>query len=401
MHVLMRSIFNLRSLRDNGRQRVAVIIDKSTGVDAAEYVRIVRPWQRWLSIEAVVIVPDPLETASLDSWLPSGGQAVVVVSEHESLLRAVKQACERRGLTFIDSNYPVGPSRTTALLQEVAHHDFEIGAVNEWDGQPTKYSWCVLQQLSYTHCEKVFPRYVLPYIEKFQQSRGGGPIETLEIGCGPISVLRWGMLQGLLTITGVDPLLDMYQIVLERHGLSNLPHMFCQRQLCIAAEDLGQYAPQGWYDFAFSRNAVDHAEDPQLLLTQVGACLRPGGVMVLEFSTREGTKENWTQLHQFDLYVDARGTLVSETRDGVCRPLVSEESGLHLREVVRSDKSYTIVVLEQQRGAETREQEFDRADKQLASIVRPDPYRRKSLSSRVYTGLKRRVKAFASERMGG
>jgi len=401
MHVLMRSIFNLRSLRDKGRQHVAVIIDKSTGVDATEYVRIMRPWQRWLSIEAVVIVPNPLDTASLESWLPAGCQAVVIVSEHKSLVRAVKHACERYGLTFIDSNYPAGPSRTTALLQEVAHHDFEIGGVNEWDGQPTKYSWCVLQQLSYTHCEKVFPRYVLPYIEKFQQRRGGGPIETLEIGCGPISVLRWGMLQGLLTITGVDPLLDMYQIVLERHGLSILPNVSCQRQLGIAAEDLGQYVLPGSYDFAFSRNAVDHAEDPHLLLAQVGACLRPGGVMVLEFSTREGTKENWTQLHQFDLYVNAQGTLVSETRDGVCRSLVSEESGLHLREVVRSDKSYTIAVLEQQRGADPMEQEFGRADKQREGRVRPDLYGRRSLSSRVYTSLKRRVKAFAFERTGG
>ncbi len=394
MYILMRSIFNLRALRDKGRQRVAVIIDKSTGVDATEYVRVVRPWQRWLSIEAVVTVPDSLAIASLESWLPAGCQAVVVVSEHKSLLHAVKQACDRRGLAFIDSSYPVGPSRTVSLLQEVAHHDFEIGAVNEWDGQPTKYSWCVLQELSYTHCEKVFPRYVLPYIEGFQQRRGGGPIETLDIGCGPISVLRWGMLQGLLSITGVDPLLDMYQIVLERHGLSTLPSIFCQRQLGIAAEDLRQYVPPSSYDFAFSRNAVDHAEDPHLLLTQVGACLRPEGVMVLEFSTREGTKENWMQLHQFDLYVNAQGTLVSETRDGVCSPLVSEESGLYLREVVRSDKDYTVVILERQGRVSDPLPIRDRIATAQSSLAGTRVSHRAGLFRGVYTGIKQRVKSF-------
>ena len=356
MHVVVRSIFNLRELRGTSGGRVAVLIDDASGVQGAEYIRLLQPWRGWLRIEAVITLSGSLPPKALQDVLPPPCKAVVIVSDRADLLRSVREECQRLDLVCIDSAYPPAPGRTQALLQEVAHHDFELGGLNEWDGKPTQYSQDVLQHLSLTHCQRTFPQYALPYIEKLRQDKGGERIEAIDIGCGAISVLRWGIIQGLMTVTGVDPLLDMYRIILERHGLSGLPGILCDRELCVPAEALSQYVNVGSYDFAFSRNALDHAEDPPLFVTQVGACLRPGGIFALEFYTREGTRENWEQLHRFDLYLDSDGQLVCQTQDGSVRPLVPHDAGLTLREVVANTESYTVVVLERERDAVNAEQ---------------------------------------------
>ena len=38
-----------------------------------------------------------------------------------------------------------------------------------------------------------------------------------------LSWLRWGTLEGLLNVTGIDPLIEVYEIILARHGLLGLP----------------------------------------------------------------------------------------------------------------------------------------------------------------------------------
>lgn len=356
MHIVIRSIFNLRALRGAGRRRVTVLIDRVSGVEGIEYLRLLQPWRSWITIDAVVTLTEPPKPGVLKSQVSPTCQAVVVVSEREDIVRSVRRESESLGLTCIDSAYPSGPSRTLALCQEVAFHDFEIGGFNEWDEQPTKYSQHILKCLSVTHCEKIFPQWALPYIERLRQGQEGRPVEALDIGCGPISVLRWGVLRGLVSVTGVDPLLDMYHIILNRHGLSNLPEIFCQRELCISAEELSQYVPPGSYDFAFSRNAIDHVDDPPFLVAQVAVCLRPGGVFVLEFNTREGTHENWAQLHQFDLYLNSHRQLICQSRDGSIRSLVPEDTGFVLREIITNTDVYTVVVLERGQGSNNYEQ---------------------------------------------
>lgn len=345
----MRSIFNLRSLRKMGKGRVAVLIEEGCGIDGAEYAHLLRPWRSWLTIDAVMTLSKPLELETLRSLALAACQAVVVVSEQEKFVDSVRQECNLLGLTCIDSAFPVSSSRSLAMLHEVDHHNFEIGGFNEWDGQPTQCSQYILQHLSQTHCKRLFPSYALPDIKRLHHERKGSRIEALDIGCGPISRLRWGAIQGWISIAGIDPLLDMYHIVLERHGLVNLPEIFCQRELCISAEELSQHVAPSSYDFAYSCNALDHAEDPSLIVSQVAACLRPGGVFALQAYKREGTRQNWTQLHKVDIDFGSGGQLLCQSKDGSTRPLVGNHSGLTLREVVVNDGSYIVVLLERER----------------------------------------------------
>jgi|GEM_PF-2473563 len=394
MHVVMRSIFNLRSLRTAGRRSVTAVIDGSVGTDGAEYLRLLRPWRSWLSIENVLTVSSPPAPDSLKNVVSSACQAIVVVSERADIVESVRQECQRLNVVCVDSLPPGSDDRTLWLSQEVEFHDFEIGGINERDGQSPQFSPHILRLLSYTHCGTIFPKYILPYLDRFAPGDRRSPVEVLDVGCGPISALRWGVLNGALMVTGVDPLLDMYAIILERHGLSGLPAIRCQREIGIDAEELAAAVPRNAYDVAFSRNALDHVTDPPLLVRQVAGCLRPQGIFALEFNTREGTREQWAALHKFDLYVDSHKRLICESRDGARRLLVPEETGLVLHEVVMSDDAYTVVVLERQStgGDVERRGEFGKIWRRLSAG--PGLLNRGSRAKRAYTQLKRVVKSF-------
>ena len=364
MHVLMRFLFNLRHVRETnggGRLGLTLVIDEQTGVDPDEARRLLLVWQDWLSVDAVLVRSTPLEPGTLIEEASRACRVVGVITDRADFTASVQRECQALGCAYTHSAYPPPSAvRESALCQEVAHHDFEIGGVNEWDGQPTRWTQYILQHLSRTHCERLFPQFLLPYIRRFQ-GQDEKPVNTLDIGCGPISVLRWGVLQGLLKVTGVDPLLDMYRIVLERHGLAGLPAIACHRELNIHAEELTSALPLETFDIIYTRNAIDHVEDPIVVIGQAGACLRSGGILVLDFHTREGSRQGWEQLHQFDLYIDEKEQLVCQTQQGVPRPLIPDGIGLFLREIVARTEDFTVVILEKREAGGDHERQRQRA----------------------------------------
>ena len=349
MRILMRFLFNLRRARETnggGKLGIALVVDERTGVAPEELRRLLQVWRDRLSVEAVLVRSTPLEPDALWREVPVACRLVGVVTDRDDFLASVQHECRALGAVCIHSAFPaLSEARELALSEEVSHHDFEIGGIDEWSGQPTRGAHHILQHLSQTNCERLFPQFLLPYIQHFQ-GPGKKPVETLDIGCGPISVLRWGVLQGLLRVTGVDPLLDMYRIILERHGLNGLPAIACQRELNIYAEELASALPPESFDIVFTRNALDHVEDPVAVIAQAEACLRPGGILVLDFHTREGSRQGWEQLHQFDLYLDETDRLICQTRQGVRRPLIAAGTQLFVRQIVVKTEDVTVVILE-------------------------------------------------------
>ena len=133
---------------------------------------------------------------------------------------------------------------------------------NEWSQKDALSSPWILRMLSATHCRRQFPHYVVSHLETLRQAANGRTLEAIDIGCGPISRLRWGQLAGYLRVTGVDPLLDMYAVLHERHGLNGIPSLRCAREISAFAETLTEHLPAAGYDFAYSSNALDHTSDP-------------------------------------------------------------------------------------------------------------------------------------------
>ncbi len=219
------------------------------------------------------------------------------------------------------------------FLQEIAHHDFEIGGKNEWDGAPTRYSHFVLRLLSRTHCENSFP-LVRPRLQQMRRTLGRS-LETLDIGCGPLSWLRWGALEGLLNVTGIDPLIEVYEIILARHGLLGLPGIMPSRRLPRTIESVhGAGEHLDHYDFIFTNNALDHVQDIQKAIDSICWALAPHGIAYLQVATREGTRQNWGQLHQHDLYLED-GFLKSARQDGSVTKICGPSCPLRVVEVVQ------------------------------------------------------------------
>ena len=345
MDIILRSLFNVLINKLHG-ERVLIVIDPSTGVTIPEFIRTARPISSKIIINGVVTASKPFEKGSLENFTPCPFDSVIVLSDQNELISSVQQECKHLKLKCIDSCYPPHPSQASALIQEAAHHDYEIGGLNEWDGNPTMYPEYFLQLLSQKHCKIHFPDFLLPYMDRIKKEKAITKLDCLDVGCGPVSRLRWGAIEGFLNITGLDPLIDMYQIILEKHGYSHLNNIRCSRMLNIRAEELSRHITPESFDIAFSCNSIDHTEDPPLVIEQIGACLRKGGVFGFQSFVREGTRQKWENLHQFDIYLNANLNLVCETQDGFVRPLITDNSRLKLKDIVASTETSMKVVFE-------------------------------------------------------
>jgi SAM-dependent methyltransferase len=173
------------------------------------------------------------------------------------------------------------------------------------------------------------------------------PLKVMDIGCGPVSVLRWGAIQGEISITGVDPLLNMYALIMARHGLDALPKIQCDRDINGFAEDLEALLPDGDFDVIYTQNALDHTQQPARVIENIARKLAPHGLAVIQVATREGTRQQWDQLHKTDIYLK-NGVLMYAHQHGPERPLLSPESRLRLKQVQTDTPEWLACVLEKQ-----------------------------------------------------
>lgn len=288
-------------------------------------------------------------TEPSDAWVAmaaaNGVNTISIVSERVEFTSSLEDIVQRHGLNVSGSAYPDDTGRNNGLFHEMAHHHTELGGLNEWDGATAQYSPQVLKHISAANCVVYFPQYISDELHASRQKLGR-PLDALDVGSGPISRLRWGALQGLLHVTGVDPLLDIYDVILRHHGLDRLPAIRVDRAVNANAENLDRHVAAGSIDFAFSCNALDHALNPPAVIGQLARALRPGALFALEFATREGSRQGWQQLHKFDLFLDtSRSELMCQWSDGRLDTLIPTDAPLALDRVVLAVDDYTVVLL--------------------------------------------------------
>ena len=54
----------------------------------------------------------------------------------------------------------------------------------------------------------------------------------------------------------------MYTLILARHGFDAMEKMRCDREITGFAEDLDTLVRDNDYDTVYTRNALDHTQDP-------------------------------------------------------------------------------------------------------------------------------------------
>lgn len=118
------------------------------------------------------------------------------------------------------------------------------------------------------------------------------PVEVLDVGAGPVSIVGSRCGERVLKITAVDPLAEAYEGLFADAGIR--PPVLTVKG---CGEDLSEQFEPGTFDVAFASNALDHATDPALCVRNMAQVVRPGGFVVLRHFRHEGETRGYGGLH--------------------------------------------------------------------------------------------------------
>jgi hypothetical protein len=107
------------------------------------------------------------------------------------------------------------------------------------------------------------------------------------------------------------------------------------------------------FDVAYSRNALDHAVDPVLIVENMLGVVRSGGHVVLRHMRNEGVRQSYVQLHQWNF--DERGGHLIVWRPGWETDLnerlsARAEVKCHLEPTGEADDEWVVCVLRKFEG---------------------------------------------------
>jgi SAM-dependent methyltransferase len=335
MHPLTRCAFNLWNLRKIdtealAAQRFVIAVDASLEIFDAEAERLFAEWLRVpVAVEQLVRLGEAVRPGD-----------VVLLATESPLIPSQRDALLAEGcIAVVDAAYPEASSFASDCLREVAHHEFELGGLNEWNGAPTLHASEILRRLSAAHCRRSFPEQILRSLGLLQPN-----LDVVDIGCGPISLLRWGQMNLGFRVTGFDPLMGIYDFIKRRHGLHLLPAISPDHAIEDVFENaLSHLAPTS-IDLIYSNNALDHVQDFARCIRNIATVLRPGAVAIVSGSTKEGTQQNWDQFHKTDVWVESDVPMF-RFQHSAPEPLLALDSRLVVHAVIRADDQVTCFVL--------------------------------------------------------
>jgi SAM-dependent methyltransferase len=134
-----------------------------------------------------------------------------------------------------------------------------------------------------------------PALREALEQATADSVTILDVGAGPSSTVGRRFPGLTLSVVAVDPLADEYDRLLARAGLT--PPVRTRR---VDGERLVESFGADCFDFAYSRNALDHAVDPVLVIEQMVSVVRPAGRVVLRHVRNEGVRQAYVQLHQWN-----------------------------------------------------------------------------------------------------
>jgi SAM-dependent methyltransferase len=137
-----------------------------------------------------------------------------------------------------------------------------------------------------------------PLIEKEIVTRirpGTSVVRILDVGAGPLTILGKRLPGVTLEITAVDPLANDYNKLLQLHEI--VPPV---RTEWCEGEGLAERFARDTFDFAYARNALDHAHDPAAVIQQMVTITKPGGWVILRHRPNEAESAKYEGLHQWN-----------------------------------------------------------------------------------------------------
>jgi SAM-dependent methyltransferase len=336
--------------REQAREKPGKAIDLVLAYDcehselAEDVKRMLNAWPRRVrlrEVDSTMLLREGYERVE------NGLTPIAVVEEDESRVRDIRSAVRNPVIAPV---IPALDAEEFGFFQEYESHDYELGGLNEWNGSPTAYSPAVLQSFSRVHCRQNYPNYVEPELEALRDISGTARLRALDIGCGPISRLRWGALAGRLEIAGVDPLNDLYDAILARHGLDALPEIRPSRRFNALAEEV-QFGDEK-FPFVYTNNALDHTRDLLRSMRTIVDVLAPNGIALFLCHTKEGIRQSYSGLHKYNIWYEDE-ILRYSAADTTPRDLLQDVGGLETARVVWADEESLCLVLRHAAGGQS------------------------------------------------
>ena len=116
--------------------------------------------------------------------------------------------------------------------------------------------------------------------------------KVLDCGSGVVSILHGTVPKE--NLTACDPLAREYaKFFMYEYFKDTMP-------LGIACEDL---TDENKFDVVHISNALDHTQNPQAAYNAMYRAVKPGGFLIVQGFVNEGTHEDWTGFHNWNLDV--------------------------------------------------------------------------------------------------
>lgn len=170
--------------------------------------------------------------------------------------------------------------------------------INWWEGILTpgkRQEWMDDMIIPETRARNTPPK-LFDFINELQINRIP---KVLDVGCGPLSPLAWGVDQKMIEVTAIDPLAEIYSEILKKLNIN-----FPIKPIQGVGEKIAGMFEKEYFDVVFSRNALDHSDSPTECIDNMVTVLKKGGILYLEGFTNEGTANYWKGLHLWDLRHD-------------------------------------------------------------------------------------------------
>lgn len=150
-----------------------------------------------------------------------------------------------------------------------------------------------------------FPTKLFKEIQSIKKQNPDKKLHLLEVGCGPVSSLAWGVDKKLFKITAIDPLADIYLKLLKKN---NINHPVKPKK--ATGENMIKLFPRNHFDIVYSRNALDHTDSAILTFQNMVKLCKKEGIIFVEGKIREGSRRKWKGLHQHDLVYEKKSIYV-------------------------------------------------------------------------------------------
>lgn len=139
--------------------------------------------------------------------------------------------------------------------------------------------------------------------EDYVEAKCKSEFNILDVGAGPLSQLgRITNKPTKFNITAIDPLADKYDMMWKESGIT--PRI---RTIKGLAEEIDQIFEANKFDFAYSRNAIDHSFDPISSIKKMVKVTKR--MIILCGHSNTGLQNKYNGLHQWNFECSAEDDL--------------------------------------------------------------------------------------------